>query len=349
MAKIVLADDGIEFDGRTPEHSPLGGAESSVIALCETLARRGHEVIVRNVCKAPVRHNGVDWAPLEGGLPPTADLFIANRGDRLIQAMPGARRTVFWIHNPATYLLKGRYLWKLWRKKPAIVFIGDYHATTYPAWAPGGERVVIPYGLPDMFRTAAPAPDMPGPRAIFTSNPLRGLDWLLEVWAEKIHPRVPGAELHVFSGPATYGAAGREKAQRMGAVLDRARALAAQGVVLRAPVAKAVLLDELRWARVMLYKGDVNETFCMALGEAQAVGVPAVVQPIGSVVERVVDGRTGFIAVDASAFADGAVRLLSDEACWRRMHAAALELQRNWTWDEAAAAFERLIPEEKGR
>lgn len=349
MAKIVMADDGIEFDGRTPEHSPLGGAESSFIALCETLAARGHAVSVRNHCKAPVTHKGVDWAPLGDGLPATADLFVANRGDRLILAMPTARRTVFWIHNPARYLLKWRYLWKLWRKNPAIIFIGDYHATTYPAWAPGGERVVIPYGLPEMFRTAEPAVEMPGPRAIFTSNPMRGLDWLLEVWAEKIRPRVPGAELHVFSGPATYGAAGRDKAERMEAVLARARALAGQGVVLRSPVAKAALLDELRQARVMLYKGDINETFCMALGEAQAVGVPAVVQPIGSVVERVVDGRTGFVAADANTFADGAVRLLSDEECWRRMHAAAIDLQRKWTWDEAAVAFERLIPEEKAR
>lgn len=349
MAHIVMADDGIEFDGRTPELSPLGGAESSFIQLAETLARRGHDVKVRNRCRAPLLHNGVDWAPLEGGLPETADLYVANRGDKLILAMPKATRTVFWIHNPAVYLMKWRYLWKLWWKKPAIIFIGDYHATTYPAWAPGGERVVVPYGLPEMFRTAEPAQGVPPPRAIFTSNPLRGLDWLLELWAEKIAPRVPGATLHIFSGPATYGATGQDKASRMQAVLDRAQALAGSGVILRGPVPKAALLDELRQARVMLYQGDINETFCMALGEAQAIGVPAVVQPIGSVVERVVDGQTGFIASDRDAFADGAVRLLMDDALWTRMHDAALQSQRRWTWDEAAAAFERLLSTETSR
>lgn len=344
MAHIVMADDGIEFDGRTPERGPLGGAESAFIQLAETLARRGHKVEIRNRCQAPLIHNGVAWAPLATGLPGRADLFIANRGDRLILAMPQAQRTVFWIHNPARYLLKGRYLWKLWWKKPAIVFLGAYHAGTYPRWAPDGGRVVIPYGVPEAFRLAEPARDPPGPRAIFTSNPMRGLDWLLEVWAEKIRPRVPAAELHVFSGPATYGQAGRDKADRMRAVLDRARQLAPLGVVLRQPVAKAALIEELRQARVMLYKGDVNETYCMALGEAQALGVPAVVQPIGSVVERVHDGETGFVARDATAFADGAVRLLTDAACWRRMHDDAVATQRSWTWDQAAAAFEALIP-----
>ena len=43
MARIVLADDGIEFDGHTPEHRPLGGSESSVVALMEELAARGHD------------------------------------------------------------------------------------------------------------------------------------------------------------------------------------------------------------------------------------------------------------------------------------------------------------------
>ncbi|MBL6931961.1 MAG: glycosyltransferase family 1 protein, partial [Rhodospirillales bacterium] len=218
MARIVFADDGIEFDGKTPEQKPLGGVESSVVNLMEELAGRGHEVLVRNMCAAPLIHKGVDWAPIHtdtpyGNMPVEADLYIANRGDKLIGLMPKAKRTVFWIHNPANYLMKWRYLRKLWQVRPVIVFIGDYHATTYPEWAPGGERKIIPYGIPEMFRTAEPATGIPGPRAVFTSNPLRSLDWLLEQWRDNIQPNVPGAELHVFSGAATYGSVGDAKSQ----------------------------------------------------------------------------------------------------------------------------------------
>jgi len=211
MARIVLADDGIPFDGTTMETRPLGGVESSVVFLLQELARRGHEVLVRNRCARPLRHDGVDWASLDGGLPEEADLYLANRGDRLLPLMPKARRTVFWIHNPARYLLKWRYLSKLWRLRPTIVFTGPYHAATYPGWAPGGERVVIPYGIPELFLAAEPAAGPPAPRAVFTSNPLRSLDWLLDVWAGRIRPRVPGAELHVFSGAATYGTVARPR------------------------------------------------------------------------------------------------------------------------------------------
>ncbi len=56
-------------------------------------------------------------------------------------------------------------------------------------------------------------------------------------------------------------------------------------------------------ARVMLYRGDPGETFCLALAEAQAMGVPAVVTPLGSVGERVVDGVSGRVATSDDDFA----------------------------------------------
>ncbi|MFQ5953887.1 MAG: glycosyltransferase [Kiloniellales bacterium] len=345
MAVIVMADDGIRFDGTTPERAALGGAETAFVALAEALARRGHRVEARNNCLAELDHNGVSWAPLARGLPERADLYIANRGDRLLTAMRRtARRTVFWVHNPARYLLKWRYLWKLWWLEPPVVFLGPHHAAGYPSWAPAGARVVIPYGIQEVFRTAAPAEGPPGPRAIFTSSPLRSLDWLMTLWVERIRLAVPDAGLTVFSGTTPYGGVGEAKAARAAPVLARARGLADQGVVLRDPLPKARLVDELRASRLILYRGDVGETFCLAVGEAQAMGVPAVVQAIGATAERVVDGETGFVAPDEAAFADAAVRLMTDDGLWRRQHEAALRLQRGRGWDQAAAGFESLLP-----
>src|SRR3954469_12197649 len=113
MAEIVLADDGGRFAGRTPGERPLGGAESAVVGLVEALARRGHRVTVANRCAASLDHQGVAWRRLQDGLPERADLYIANRGDRLIPLVPRARARAFWLHNPARYVLKARYLLKI--------------------------------------------------------------------------------------------------------------------------------------------------------------------------------------------------------------------------------------------
>ncbi len=348
MALIAMTDDGIAFDGDSMTAGPLGGAETAFASLAAALAARGHEVEVRNKCPRAMSREGVNWAPLSDGVPETCDLHIANRGSKLLTLIPKARRTVFWIHNPARYLLKFRYLGKLLRYRTPIVFSGAFHAASYPRWAPSGGRVIIPYGISDEFRSARPPAetlqaDQP-PRAVFTSNPMRSLDWLLDLWAGKIKPLVPRAELHVYSGPATYGAFGAARAGRMAPVLDKAAMMGEHGVVLHEPVPKAQLAIELGKARALLYRGSSGETFCLAIGEAQAVGVPAVVQDIGCVAERVIDGETGFVAAGDGAFAEAAARLLGDDDLWRRQSAAAVAKQRGWGWNEAAASFEELIP-----
>jgi len=341
MARIVMTDDGIEFDGRTLDERPLGGAETSFVEMANALAARGHEVLVRNRCAQPVVYRGVDWRPLADGIPAKASLYIANRGDKLLRLVPQAAKSIFWIHNPAGYLLKWRYQWKLALRKPVIVFSGASHAGTYPGWAFAGGREIVPYGVSEIFRHAGER-QPPPPRVAFTSNPMRSLDWLLGVWAERIRPAVPNAELHVFAGTATYGAAGQAKAAKMSPVLDRAAAMAAQGVILRGPIPKPQLVEELAASRALLYRGDIGETFCSAVAEAQAMGVPTVVEDIACMKERVRHGETGFVVTDQAAFAAAGIQLLTDDTLWRRCHAASLAHQRSWGWDQAAAEFERI-------
>ena len=341
MARVVMADDGIAFDGRMAETAPLGGAETAFVALAEALAARGHQVEARNRCQAAVTHKGVNWKPLGVERPSASDLFIASRSHRVIGLVRRAGQRLFWLHNPASYLRKSRQLWRLARYRPTLVVTSLYHAATIPHWLPCAGHQIIPYGVLDSFASARPR-QPPAPRAIFTSNPLRGLDWLLDLWAGQIRPAVPTAELHIYAGAAVYGLAGTERARQMDEVLARAAALGAAGVRRFTPVGHDTLASALLDARVMLYRGDPGETFCLALAEAQAMGVPAVVCPLGSAPERVVDGITGRVAKDDDAFVAAAIALLRDDSLWRRWHFAALERQRGLSWDAVAARFEAL-------
>ena len=342
MAHVVMADDGVAFDGVTAEAGPLGGAETAFVALAEALAARGHRVEARSNCRAPLCHNGVAWAPLASGVPHECDLYIGNRGHRVIGLVPRAERRLFWLHNPAGYLKKPRFLCRLAWYQPTLVTTGRYHAATVPRSLVFNEVVIIPYGILDSFRHGE-LREPPPPRAVFTSNPLRGLDWLLDLWTARICPAVPQAELHIFAGPTVYRGVAAESEKRMETVLARAEDMHAHGIRRHAPVGREMLALVLAGARVMLYRGDPGETFCLSLAEAQAMGVPAVVQPRGSVVERVIDGVTGHVAGDDDSFAAAAIALLRDDDLWRRYHAEALARQRGQSWDELAAQFEALI------
>ncbi|TAD88128.1 MAG: glycosyltransferase family 1 protein [Alphaproteobacteria bacterium] len=345
MARIILADDGVSFDGASAASGAIGGAEGAVVALVEALAARGHEVIAATRCVAPSTWRGVTWMPV-GHLAQLSsspvDLYIANRSNHLIGHLPAARRRVFWLHNPAGYLLKLRYLWPLWRWRPHLVFAGPTHAASCPGWVPDGGRSMIPLGVSPEFLAAPMRSEAPPPVAVFASNPLRGLDWVLDRWQE-IHQAVPEARLRVYSGLSVYrGGADRHRAAAE-AVL--ARAATSAGVDLCAPVGRAELARVYASeVRVMLYQGDAGETFCLALAEAQAAGLPAVIGELGAVPERIVSGTTGFVAAEPASFVHHAVRLLGDSPLWIAQHRAAVTQQRSLTWDRAAERFEALLP-----
>jgi len=335
LARIVLADDGIAFDGRSA--GALGGGETAFLRLAESFAARGHDVAAFSNTTERNTIAGVEWAPVSGPMPDAADLYIANRGDRVLDRVPGAKRIAFWLHNDARYLKKFRYLRRLWLRKPTLVFVSESHRRLAPSWLPGGARIVIPLGLEDAYRHEAErAP--PLPNALYAANPLRGLAELAALW-----PKIdaPGAKLIAHSGADLYAAKPRTRAAMEAALASVA---GVSGIELRPLIERDALIDVLRTCRVFLYPGDPTETFCLSVAEAQALGVPCVVYARGALPERVIDGKTGFVVESEAEFIDAARRLLTDDALWLAQHRACLATQSRRGWADMAADFERLLP-----
>lgn len=316
--RIVLANEGPRIEAEAIGDRPLGGVETAVALLARAFRARGHEL--------HLHFEGED-APL----PAQADLVIAARVPRLFRELPRGRR-VLWLHNPGHYLRKPRHALPLLRARPALVTLGTYHASTLPWWLPG-RRERIPLAVAPPLDEPAPERAPPPPIAIFTSNPLRGLGELADLW-----PRIGAGELHAYSGAATYGGDAR-LVQRAAPILAHATE---NGVRVLAPIARTALREKLLAARCMLYLGDEGETFCLALAEAQAMGLPCVVMNRGAVAERIVDSQTGIVAHSREAFIEAARRLLTDDGSWLAMHRAALARGAGPGWSDVAARFEAL-------
>ncbi len=107
---------------------------------------------------------------------------------------------------------------------------------------------------------------------------------------------MPNAELHVFAGWKTYGACVLSVKKRMQIEIDYAALFASSNVIIREVIPKTLLFEEMRNGRSIFYRGDSAETFCLAMAEAQALGLPAVVCDLGSKKERVEHEVTGFVA-----------------------------------------------------
>lgn len=338
MPRIIIGDDVFAYDGRSYETGPLGGTESATVKLAEALAARGNRVAVETLTTATLEHRGVVWRPA-GAAREDADLVIVSRRPGNLARYRHIHRRAIWLHGPGQYLRKPRHAWPLLRQPATCVCIGTYQADTVPAWIPFRGRRVFPYGISADFLNPPPLPAPPPPHVLFTSNPQRSLDWVLDLWERRIHPAVPAAELHIYGGPAVYGG---KMADRMRPALEQAQRMTGVGVRLMGPLAKDQLAQRLRAGRLMAYRGDLGETYCLSAAEAVACGLPVVTGGIGSLRERVVDGRTGFIREGADAFADACIGVLTDDSLWRRLHEGCLSLPQR-LWSDAAADFESLI------
>jgi glycosyltransferase involved in cell wall biosynthesis len=344
MADIVFADTTRRYDGRSLETEPLGGTESSVIHLARALARRNHRVTAYTNCDAAIEHEGVAWRPLAGAAPQDCDLYVAIQHPKLLGLVRRPRRRVIWVLWQPNHLKHYKQIWRVWRYRPVPVLMSLHQVRIYSPFLPRRDpHIVLPLGLADDVRGHPPLEIPPPPRAIFASNPQRNLGRLVEIWAQSILPRVAGAVLDV------YGVHDIRPGMDAWDVWDGSLLPAGmppevkRSVRVHPTATRSELIAAMRSSRVMLYLGHKVEAFCLAVAEAQALGVPAVVAPVAAVPERVIDGVTGFHRADPAQFADAAVALMSDDALWRRQHEAALTLQQGLAWDEYASRFEAAV------
>jgi len=344
MSRLLFIDDGVEFDSILLKEKAFGGAEVAFVSLVEELAKLNFEVTVYNNCKNQGVINNVNWKKLDGKVDSEKfDILIINRGDKFLNFKKECRKRFFWIHNPARYLLKYRYLSKLFFNPSTIIFSSKFHYNTYPFWAPSKQRVIIPYGVENFLFKNQKKRFPPNPEAIFTSNPLRELDWILDQWETSIFPSVKRSKLLIFSGPNTYGKFGKKHSLKMRKVLERAKSLKDKGVIVKEPLERKELFKKIRKSRIFLYKGTDDETFCMSAAESQMLGTPAVVCKYGCMDERVEDSRTGFVCDDSVQFCQKTINLLVDDNLWKKMNLNMVKNKNHHSWAKIAKKWKKIL------
>ncbi len=344
MADIVFTDTTKPYDGRDLERRPLGGTETSVIRLARELARRQHTVTVYTPCTEPVDHEGVRWRPIAGARPETCDVYVACQHPRLLGFVRRPKRRTIWVLWQANHLKHYKQIWRMWLYRPIPILISLHQVHIYSPFLPRRDpHIVLPHGLPDDLRGHPALSEAPAPHAIFASNPQRHLNRLVEIWAQSILPRVPNAVFDIYGVHDLPEGVNAWDAWE-GSVLPRGLSAEAKASVQVHPsTSREGLIAAMRASRALLYLGHKVEAFCLAVAEAQALGVPAVVAPVAAVPERVIDRVTGFHEADPGRFADAAVRLLTDDALWRRQHEACLAYRQGITWSEVAGRFEAAL------
>lgn len=339
---ITLVDDSVPFNGESPDTEPLGGAEKAFASLPAALVRKGHTVRVINRSLVPAAIDGVSWIPWEGRRPTITEVLIAFRKPSLLQFIRTTRKTVFWLTQPAGFLVREPAAPAISRVEPNIVFLGKIHRESYPGDPPGFAKNA-PFGVRKPYLLAEEMAPGETPVAVVTSHPRQGLDWLLRLWVDRIHSQLPAAELHVYSASLAAAGQGREIPEAVQPIAEQAKAARSAGVRVFEPGSDPHMAEVYRTARVHLYPGSAGDMHCSTLSESQAVGLPGVARPLGATAERIVEGETGFIAPDDEAFVNLTLPLLNDLERFTHASKEARLRQRGRSWDKVAGEFEVLF------
>jgi len=330
------------FDNHLEEKS-IAGTQTAFIELSRAFEKTGNTVNVYTDALRVLETDGRTWNQLsQVDASVEYDLMIVNVSPYLFESFKHikTRKKILWIHNEAKYLLYWNRLKYLLKYLPIVVFSGKYHKSTLPFFIPTGGRKIIPFGLNEaVLQSNVVDFEARSQKVYFTSNPLRSLRWLVDLWVKQIHPKVPTAELHVFAGWKTYGAWGLSVKKRMQTEIDYAALFASSNIVIRDVIPKTVLFEEMKYGRAIFYRGDKAETFCLAVAEAQALGLPAVVCDLGSMKERVTHGVTGFVVNSEIDFESAAIRVLKDDVLFETMSLASSKKYAEMNWSAAANQF----------
>lgn len=340
---ITLVDDSIPFDGYSPGNRPLGGAEKAFASLAAALARRGHEVHACNRARFPLTIEGVSWDGWDK-LPSQTDALIAWRKPALLGAVRMASKRFLWTTATGAQLQAARKGIESYSATLIINSVPQIEGLKITEAMP--VRLVVP-GVRAEFVADLPTQLSERPTAVVTSHPSHGLSKLLVLWKEQIQPQLPNARLLVVS-------ASLDKAQRnaemslevpeaLVPLLAQIKLAEDAGVQVVPPRGDAGMAEIYRSARVHLYPGHAEDMVGWTLLDSQACGLPAVVKNLGGAKERIRDGQTGQLVPDDAAMVNLTVRLLTDDDTFWGMSRDARLLQRERSWDVAAAEFDALL------
>jgi glycosyltransferase involved in cell wall biosynthesis len=348
------AASSIPVHARSLEERPLGGTETGLIRVSESLARRGHQVFVVTAHENPLPFN-VQGGPIfipEGALRQVVpfDVLVAVQHWRALFLGIPARRNVFWTGDGYEQFSNfGVGDKRVIEKIEVLLAASQWHAASLSMHSlfPLEKIRVVGNGFhPPYFEGKEPRARR---RIIYTSAPYRGLE-LAAKYFELLKPQFPDAEFHVFSGLSIYdrdqsfSGPLAEDYRRLSAKLSRQ-----PGVVLHGNVLQSQLAREYLKSSVLLYPNIIEETFCITAIEAQAAGCPVIASAISALPETVGDG--GFVIkgdIGGEEYSRELIHalgtLLTDDEAWLKCATAAkVRAYSHFTWDHVALRIEEAV------
>lgn len=260
-----------EWSEETIKTKGLGGSETAVIEQSKRLGKQGYKVTVYNSVKEKQVFGNVTYIPFkEINFADKFDIFIIWRNPHILKMFDiQANKIELWMHdvpNPEDFTED------VWGKVDKIIMLSKHHSTFIPA-VPKEKIYYSSNGIDvETIEKIEKENIKRNPyKVIYASSPDRGLENLLDMWAD-VKKEVPEAELKVVYGWETFDALRANDPVAMEWKASMQAKMKELGVEDTVRLPKEDLYREYFSSSIWAYPTEFDEINCIVAQEAQACG-----------------------------------------------------------------------------
>ena len=316
--KICFIDNTLfQYNSSDIYSKNLRGAETVLINLSNSLNHLNHKITIINNCPKSEVISGIRWININSNFTiENFDLVISNGDCRLFKYAFSKNRILF-SHSIQSIekFLRNKQLFSFIKYKPKICFISKYHKFNRSKLLYFFGSINLRWAVDKIFQDAPVPKYIDNNLAIFSSREGRNQDLLIRIWKNYIYPKNNDLKLLINS---------RNKENQN------------YGIFNRVQQNQTELIKELSKSRLFLIPGHKAELFCLAAAEASQMCIPIVTLGYGCLSERVINGKTGYIAKDEKEFADLTLSLFKDNSLWQTMRNYLIKNRSDFNWRKVA-------------
>lgn len=320
MKICFLDNSNISYTSEDIYSNKLRGGENTLINLSNEFSKLDHDVTIYNNSQKNCKIKNISWINLNQiNDNPHYDLAISNNDIRLFDKIRSTKKIAisYSIQSIEKFIRKGQFISYL-KHKPKIALLGKYHQLNRNILLRIFGSFQISLAVDDIFLNSEIKKNVLNDQAIFTSYSDRNLDLLVNIWKNKIYPINKKRKLLITPIKENYHN---------------------YNIFNRIFGDKKILLNDILNSRICLIPGHKAELFCIAAEEARELCVPIITLGIGSLSERVLHNKTGFVAKNPNEFADYTTLLFNDDKLWFDIRKNLFNLRGSKIWKNIAIEF----------
>ena len=315
--KICFIDNTIfKYNSNDLYSKNLRGAETVLINLSNSLNELNHDITIINNCPNSEIINGIKWIDINSNFSvKNYDLVISN-GDCRLFKYANSKKNVLFSHSIQTIekFIRKKQILSFIKYKPKVCFLSNYHKINRSRLLYSFGYINLRWAVDKIFLSSSIPKNIDNDLAIFTSKEGRNQNLLIEIWKNDIFPKNKKLKLLINSQNNNKN----------------------YNIINRIQQNQNELLKELSKARLFLIPGHKAELFCLAAAEASQMCIPIVTLGYGCLSERVIHGKTGYIAKNNNEFAKYTLELFKNDHLWQSMRNNLEKIRSKIKWNNVA-------------